>query len=541
MPPDANASGGLSVGVSAVDITPKGKAFLGGFAPYYPVPRWIRENRWATGVHDPIWARSIAVRNARGETLLLMSTDLPGLMWKYINPARRELSKKFSVPMDNIVITSTHNHAGPDATGYWTSALKGHGYDYTRGLVDLLVESGAKALSSMQPAEMKVLTTTHDACYDPKTLDRKRGSACSFPKNEDAYDGPNAAEYDLPLIQKDKRDPFIFNPMITIIHFVKPTKGERPEKRETIATFINWHNHPDTLGSGNTFVSSDFPHYLREYVETELGGTAVYFSGTVGCQIGPGAPIPLWTRDRKPVFTGQSTPSGQRIRAFASDERWEKIRSIGYEIGFEVVSAIQGGAHALYAADAGIHVRSEPIDIAPTNFLHWIGTGPVWREEIIDAEDRMRFYPWRCMRKYGCVRSDVASIQLGELSLLTAPGEVDPVYLYGREASHATWKGKRKTHSGDFKALEGALPYMKGPHYAVLGQAQNYLSYMFPAEDSVGALRFKHPNHYEEFVTVNKHFGDDVGNLWMRLLDSPYRYSKRAILPKRKWRRGDRR
>lgn len=118
----------------------------------------------------------------------------------------------------------------------------------------------------------------------------------------------------------DKRDPNVMNDRITVQHYV------RPRTHQTIGTFINWHNHPDTADS--KFISSDFPHYLREFVEAELGGTAVYFSGTVGCQIGPNAPIPLWTKDRKPVYTGTSTAmriSTSRVRRLPT---WPRRRSL---------------------------------------------------------------------------------------------------------------------------------------------------------------------------------------------------------------------
>src|SRR5665647_1038806 len=92
---------GLKAGFGAVDITPdltKGKIHLGGYRPYWPLKG---KTRWAQGVHDPIWARAVAVQNEK-ETLVMISTDLPGLAWKYINPARRALSREFNIPYQNI-------------------------------------------------------------------------------------------------------------------------------------------------------------------------------------------------------------------------------------------------------------------------------------------------------------------------------------------------------------------------------------------------------------------------------------------------------
>lgn len=530
------AAAALEAGFSSVDITPYpsaqhedpqtqgyesayGRIFIGGFGPYIPIPG--REARWAAGVHDPIYARAVAVRSG-GKTLVMISTDLPGLTWKYINPVRRELSRKHGIPEENIIVASTHNHSGPDAAGYWVTFIRRHQSRYTHQLMKWVSEAGTRAIGSLQPAEMKTLTTDHFACFDRKTKEMKRPKDCRFPLNRADYDLPGGDQYDYYLTQMDKRDPNVLNNRITIQHYVKPGT------RETIGTFINWHSHPDTVDS--KFISSDFPGYLREFVEAELGGTAVYFSGTVGCQIGPNAPIPLWDKNRRPVYTGETGPSGQRLREFFEGDDWIRIRSIGYEIGNEVVQAIRtqpGG----YRATAGIDVRSRPVDIAPTNFLHLLATGSVWRYDV-EPEDELFWYPGRCMGKYGCVRTDVERVVIGDLTILTGPGEIDPVYVYGRPESRTEWRTPKKVWKAHFKAYPSLLPHLKTPHVAILGQAQNYLSYMFPESDFVGSLRLKHPNHYEDMVTVNRHFGDDVGNVWHELMGSPYRYNQRRILPR---------
>lgn len=517
----------LKAGFAAVDITPDLNRFkkvqLGGFEPNYPLPRFIYKNRLAEGVLDPIWARTVAVQNEEGKTIVLMSTDLPGLAWKYINPVRRELAKRYNIPVSNIIIAATHTHAAPDASGYWVSLQLGHNSKYNHQLMEWMIQSGSEAIESMKPAEMKILTTEHYSCFDPKTKELKKDPECNIPKNFTSYSQPGGELYDQLLIQHDKREPIVRNTKITVMHY------RDPSTHETLGTFINWHNHPETHGSENKKISSDFPHFLRGYVEKHLGGTAVYFSGTLGCQIGPGVPIPFWNENEQPVYTGEIGPSGQRIRQLVSEGNMERTRSIGLEIGHEVVAAVNSDKQD-YKILAPLSIKSEPMDIEPNNALHLIATGSVWKFDV-ELEDMMYWYIGRCMGKFGCVRSDVALIELDNLTILTGPAEIDPVFLYGREASESIWVKGKKTYRSNFKALEGTRKYMKGVHVAMLGQAQNYLSYQVHLDDNVGQLNLKHPNHYEEMVTVNKHLGDDLGNKWMQLLGSPYRYSKRRILP----------
>ncbi|NDG84333.1 MAG: hypothetical protein EBX52_04750 [Proteobacteria bacterium] len=153
-----------------------GPIFIGGFAPYYPVPFY--HNRWAQGVHDPIWARAVAIEGEGGKTVILISTDLPGLTWKHINPVRREIQKVFHIPAGNIIITSTHDHAGPDAAGYWVSLLPGHHYEYTHALRAWMLDAAVKAIRAMEPAKVRTLTTTHIACYNPRTRELKKDPDC---------------------------------------------------------------------------------------------------------------------------------------------------------------------------------------------------------------------------------------------------------------------------------------------------------------------------------------------------------------------------
>ena len=62
---------------------------------------------------------------------------------------------------------------------------------------------------------------------------------------------------------------------------------------DTIGTLVNWANHAETLGSKNTLITADYPHYLYEELEQRLDGVAVFFNGAVGGMQSPlGAEVP---------------------------------------------------------------------------------------------------------------------------------------------------------------------------------------------------------------------------------------------------------
>jgi hypothetical protein len=54
-----------------------------------------------------------------------------------------------------------------------------------------------------------------------------------------------------------------------------------------LATLVNFASHPESLGSNNLRITSDFPHYVRERIEAEYGGTAIWVSGDLGVLQGP--------------------------------------------------------------------------------------------------------------------------------------------------------------------------------------------------------------------------------------------------------------
>ena len=519
--PSASA-GQLEAGAAAVDITPvlcddaaadasvpqfdaDRNCFrwihLAGFSPYVP----FREgNRLAEGIHDPIWARALALRVAGGETLVLVAADLPGLGRKHTGRVRRRVAREHGIPESHVILHSTHTHSAPDASGYWSTLMAGHNRRYTTQLRESLYASIDKALQALRPATLTTATTTHVACQDIGSGLLKTESDCRLPAINNEIDDPSAA-YDRFVMQRDLRDPVTGNTRVVAAEFREAGTDE------TIATLVNWHNHPDTLGSGNRLLSSDYPHYLREYLERTRGGVAVFVSGTVGNQMSGlrGTPVPLWDEGGNRVF--ETAPDGGERPVLVTDG-WEKIRSTGYEIAHAAGAALDA---AEPLAAPVLAVASTSFDTPIDNVIHLLGTWSVWHHDV-EPPDRLRYHWPDCWGLLGCVRGEVALIEIGDLSLLTAPGEIDPAYALGRPEHVADygpdWGAWR------FPAMPGVDRLMPGRHHGFVGSAQDYLSYLVPPADNTGWWNFDHPNHYEEWVTIGKRFGEDVLRAWQELL-----------------------
>jgi hypothetical protein len=109
---DAGPTDELLAGFAETDITPrvKGKTvFMAGFG----------HNRKATGVHDPLKARAVVFKHGE-EKIALVSIDLVGFFHPRIESVRQRLPG-----FRYVLVSSTHNHEGPDTLGLWgPSAFK---------------------------------------------------------------------------------------------------------------------------------------------------------------------------------------------------------------------------------------------------------------------------------------------------------------------------------------------------------------------------------------------------------------------------------
>lgn len=477
---------------------------LGGFSPFVP----LRDDaRLATGVHDPLWARSLALRDANGHVVVLVATDLPGLGQKHTGPVRRRVSETHGIPPGHIIIHSTHTHSAPDASGYWSTLMAGHNRQYGDQLQDHLYHAITDALDRLQPATLKTATTTHVSCIDGRSGALKADPYCDLPSSNTAFDNIESS-YDQFLIQRDQRDPIVRNTRIVAAEVSAADTGA------TIATFVNWHNHPDTLGSANRLISSDYPHYLREHLERSRGGIGIYVVGTLGNQIGGlrDTPVPLWTEHGDRVI--KTTPDGVQHPVLVT-AGWDKIWSTGYEVAQAALDALD---QATPVAEPNISVRWTTVDTPVDNAIHVLGTWSVWHDRV-EPEERLRYHWPSCWGLLGCVHAEVSLIEIGDLSLLTAPGEVDPAYALGRRASRGNYGARWGNWT--FPAMEGVDHLMPGTHHGFIGSTHDYLSYMVPLSDNVGWWNFGHPNHYEEWVTIGKRFGDDIAAAWRTLLTDP--------------------
>jgi hypothetical protein len=225
----ADAAMPLKVGFATTDITPDVKGAK---------PVWIAgygQNRRATGVHDPLFARA-AVFNDGHKKIALVAVDVVGVQYPTTGEIRQQLDG-----FDYVLVASTHNHEGPDVLGLWgpNPFKSGVDPDYLKLLVTRVVEAVRKADAAAQPVTGEYGTAKDDS------------------------------------LLRDSREPHAPDGVLRALKLMGA--GGKPA-----GLLVQWTCHPEALGSENTQITADFIWQTVKRLEAKYGCPVVYFSGAVG-------------------------------------------------------------------------------------------------------------------------------------------------------------------------------------------------------------------------------------------------------------------
>ena len=192
----------LQAGAAQSVITPE----LGGQTVYLA---GFGHNRIATGIHDDLYARCLAL-NVSSQTLVLCSADLIGLFYDDVLTIRRTFAE--NVPSGSfLIVASTHTHAGPDTLGLYgpTPLQTGNDTKYLDWVDQRIAATAADAVRAMQPARLELGRDDHPL---------------------------------LALLQGVDRPPVVKDPFLFVMRLINRSGGQ------TIATVVNWSDHPAALG-----------------------------------------------------------------------------------------------------------------------------------------------------------------------------------------------------------------------------------------------------------------------------------------------------
>ncbi|MCC6166888.1 MAG: neutral/alkaline non-lysosomal ceramidase N-terminal domain-containing protein [Caldilineaceae bacterium] len=226
MPPN------LRAGVAQGTITPPPGLDLTGY---------IARQNPATGVRDPLYARSLVLDDGRRQ-IALVSCDLLSVDREFVDDTRRRITLATGLPGLQVMLATTHTHAGPA-----TFFLQGCGDPdpaYVEDLQTRIVALVRQAQSALQPATLAV----------------GEGSSVTGVHN--------------------RRTPGdVMDPAVEVLR-VDRVDGT------PLAVVVNYACHPTALSADNTRVSADYPGYVCAQVEAATGAVCLFLTGAIG-DVGP--------------------------------------------------------------------------------------------------------------------------------------------------------------------------------------------------------------------------------------------------------------
>lgn len=150
---EAQQSGtaGWKAGTARVVITPGESIWMAGYGS---------RDHTSEGVLTDLWAKALAIEDAKGEKVLLITTDLLGIPKNMSDHVRDRITAKYGLNKSQIILSSSHTHTGPVLKGALTDlyALNAQQIEiiskYSDNLEKKLVVLAGEAIHSMVPAQL---------------------------------------------------------------------------------------------------------------------------------------------------------------------------------------------------------------------------------------------------------------------------------------------------------------------------------------------------------------------------------------------------
>lgn len=406
--------------------------WMGGFGGNQPMQ----------GIHDDTWARTIVFETGE-TTVAIVSIDVVGYFFDEIQKIRKRVHQMLSKEaIDYILVSSTHTHEGPDTMGQWGPRQSGvpykTGFDpvYRKELIEQIARSVKEAYDKRESAKLKV----------------------------------GRVQTGLKGLAIDTRVPVVFDDTLLALHATN-------EQGKTIATLVNWGNHPEVLAGSNNFLSSDFCHYTRKALEKGVpakgnapgieakGGVAIFLQGSIG---------------------GLIAPWGLEIAALDGTKHkkddWDRARALGNQVALRAQQALENGKEI---QDTSVSIWGKPIKLTVENRVFQLAfSGGLLDRKVTDYNDSLPF----TKGNYPKTSTEIALIRVGPLTFYSMPGELDPQVLvggYDGSYSHGYKLINDDKHPGlrdEMKKNAPKGPYLKeripGTYKFFVGLGNDQLGYL---------------------------------------------------------------
>ena len=284
----------LKAGMSRVDITPPQGLELAGY-PHYP--------RYNTGAHDPLYAACMYLEND-GIEVAMITLDLLFFSKKHVNVVRERVEAACGVPGANVMISCSHTHSGPWASGRLDieslEAGKEQPHEYVEALIQNIVNIISEAKANAFPATFGAGTAL---C----------GAESGIGGNRRIPGGPH-------------------DPTVSVM-------AVKDEKGTVRGMFVNYTLHPTFIHEWSNVCTADYPCYLKLQLEEMEPGVIVGFA--------------------------QGTSGNQSSRYYRQGESYDEAERVGRTLGKAAHKALMS---ATWTNDLPIAVAGTEVELELRNF-----------------------------------------------------------------------------------------------------------------------------------------------------------------------------
>lgn len=358
----------LEVGFASVDVTPDLKSgrpvFLAG----------QESNRVAEGVHDPLAARALVLKDGKSK-IALVAVDSIGVQYPLVQQVREKLPE-----FTYVLVGSTHTHEGPDVIGIWG------------------------------PSETQ-------SGVDPKYLDQLRDGIVTSVQKADQACVQAKAEYgtaEEPTLLKDFRLPDVLDPVLRTIRFKAADSGK------TVGLLVQWNTHP-VEPDGNKLITRDLIGVAVDQLEARHKAPVVYFSGAIGGLMGtPTKPF----QDANGKHLAKDVYDFMRLVGTAVADLTD--RALANAKPIELTPLKVAAKPTLLPLDNKGYRQARAVGV-----LTRPAFAPPAAADKSNGSAHGALIPATQLEGEQFVESEVAYLNLGELHLAAIPGELYPELVYG--------------------------------------------------------------------------------------------------------------
>ncbi|MCK4849906.1 MAG: hypothetical protein KAT11_01075 [Phycisphaerae bacterium] len=249
----------VNAGFAEVDITPKLGTLKGGWWTYLP----------AKEIVDPLFARA-AVFEGHEVCVGFIQLDVLSIRWSTVNEIRRGIEAQTGVSGKNIMVSATHNHAGP---GLYKAVLvnpehndwgeKYRLYPRDEQLIESIVRKCTQAFCKAWAGRQEALLGYGHGFEFRVAHNRRIVMRDGTVQTHGSFKDPNALYFEGPV-----------DPEVAIL------AAKTPEGR-LLGCLLDYTVHPTHHGD-NYVISAGYPGVISRLLKERGYGTCLYLNGASG-------------------------------------------------------------------------------------------------------------------------------------------------------------------------------------------------------------------------------------------------------------------